>query len=383
MDAAIMSKLYSVKASLGKGDGVFARKPLTQGTIVMVDNAVMLVPKRSVSVSEQDSEAAFDKLSQRDQKIFLQLHEGTRAYSSKPTPDENASLICLNVSKINHSCRPNAESIDGTNAYSMRIRAIKTIEEDEEIFINYQPMVSMSTRARRQKWLELYYGLKCDCVACSASAQDVTLSDARRQIISALTLNIQGHQAPDFSVFDQITSETAEDSSILRGIPMLPLRERLSLEAYTAHNFLLAKFLEAEGLEGPAVAQNVECWMMKAIEITEKVCGIGSSEARECRLDWQNMQCAIEMNTAMQFLKQKPALIRQLSIKKDRARLERLIHSVALKYTSTGKGQPALINITEQERKGFLQEQATDLQVKAQAEKIKQMYFEMCEHPRR
>lgn len=123
--------------------------------------------------------------------------------------------------------------------------------------------------------------------------------------------------------------------------------------------------------------------MMKAIEITEKVCGIGSSEARECRLDWQNMQCAIEMNTAMQFLKQKPALIRQLSIKKDRARLERLIHSVALKYTSTGKGQPALINITEQERKGFLQEQATDLQVKAQAEKIKQMYFEMCEHPRR
>lgn len=135
----------------------------------------------------------------------------------------------------------------------MRIRAIKTIEEDEEIFINYQPMVSMSTRARRQKWLELYYGLKCDCVACSASAQDVTLSDARRQIISALTLNIQGHQAPDFSVFDQITSETAEDSSILRGIPMLPLRERLSLEAYTAHNFLLAKFLEAEGLEGPAV----------------------------------------------------------------------------------------------------------------------------------
>lgn len=78
-----MSKLYSVKASLGKGDGVFARKPLTQGTIVMVDNAVMLVPKRSVSVSEQDSEAAFDKLSQRDQKIFLQLHEGTRAYSSK------------------------------------------------------------------------------------------------------------------------------------------------------------------------------------------------------------------------------------------------------------------------------------------------------------
>ncbi|EME44545.1 hypothetical protein DOTSEDRAFT_129796, partial [Dothistroma septosporum NZE10] len=242
--------VYSVRASAGKGDGVFARRALMPDATVMTDSAVVIVHKRSVMVSEQDSNAVFDRLSQRDQKTFMKLHESARACNSKVCPtcrvvseskndhhqvhrifkanafastDGQALFVCLDVLKINHSCRPNAESANDTSPHSMCIRATRPIGKGKEIFINYSPLIAMSTRARRQKWLKVYYGLDCCCVACGASSTNVALGDARRQIISVLSSNIEGHQPSDPSLFDRLMLQTAEDCSTLKGIPILPL----------------------------------------------------------------------------------------------------------------------------------------------------------------
>ena len=76
-------------------------------------------------------------------------------------------------------------------------------------------------------------------------------------------------------------------------------------------------------------------------------------------------------------------MIRQFSAKKDRGRVEKLIHSFALKYHVSGTGMPALVNITENECKEFLREQVRDPKVKARAEKTEQMYLDLVERSRR
>ena len=108
------SELVYVKKVKGKGRGVFARKAIAKGTVIEK------VPKMLLSEDMIVDGMANPKLA----KIFF-IH------------DRKTLAVCLGYGSIyNHSYEPNAIYEDGPAA-TMIFRAIRNIQPDQEICINY------------------------------------------------------------------------------------------------------------------------------------------------------------------------------------------------------------------------------------------------------
>ncbi|KAK0861501.1 hypothetical protein LTR87_016937 [Friedmanniomyces endolithicus] len=286
---------YMVKHSPGKGSGVFALRPRAAGTCVMEDRAVMKIPMTSLQFGDEEIRSSFEALTAAQKAQFLALHEGHRSVNTRLARISNAnafgihndaSYLYLDVSRINHSCCPNAAV--GEIADAMQILAIRPIEKGEEIFISYHSMMTGMTRQQRQNYLHWSYGFNCDCAVCSRKGREGQLSDARRRIINALTASVQGYQPSDFSPYDGPTHK----------------------ENIPRHSFLLAGVLEAEGLMDRSVARAynnaatiliglmyehkdiyilpaalyVRQWMEKSIAVVCEVCGATSPELLEIAL---------------------------------------------------------------------------------------------------
>lgn len=81
--------------------------------------------------------------------------------------NEVGTALYISASVFNHSCQPNAGPVfDGID---LQIRALKDIDSNEEIFINYIDL-KMNRTDRQLKLYEQYY-FSCNCVKCE------TLSD--------------------------------------------------------------------------------------------------------------------------------------------------------------------------------------------------------------
>lgn len=139
------SKFCTVRAAPGKGEGMFATKNIPAGTTILKDRAVMhlqQLPGRQLTA--QQIQEALSYLSEKDQKKFFQLHEGSRAletkiqriYKANAFGDRSAAqVLCLDISKLNHSCVPNAEQCEGADDKERLLVALKDIKKGEEIYI--------------------------------------------------------------------------------------------------------------------------------------------------------------------------------------------------------------------------------------------------------
>ena len=80
------------------------------------------------------------------------------------------------MARANHSCRPNAEFVTRKDLGVNHLRAIYTIEQGEEVEINYMLMEKegLEGRAARQAYLKKSYDFQCICSACNHL---VTLGD--------------------------------------------------------------------------------------------------------------------------------------------------------------------------------------------------------------
>lgn len=107
------SDLICVKRIKGKGRGVFAKKPITGGTVIE-RIPVLLVPIKELVNGEENA--------------FLKKY----CYYW----DDRHVVICLGYGSLyNHSYEPNAKYIHGPNV--MTYEALRDIEKGEEITINY------------------------------------------------------------------------------------------------------------------------------------------------------------------------------------------------------------------------------------------------------
>jgi SET domain-containing protein len=108
------SDLVYVKKVKGKGRGVFALKPIRKGTVIEKVPKMLLSPEMIVDGMQNPHLA----------KIYF-IH------------DAKTLCVCLGYGSIyNHSYKPNAIYEDGPSA-TMIFKAIRNIEADEEICINY------------------------------------------------------------------------------------------------------------------------------------------------------------------------------------------------------------------------------------------------------
>ncbi|KAL1686709.1 hypothetical protein GGG16DRAFT_117637 [Schizophyllum commune] len=200
-------------AGNGKGLGVFATRDIKPGELIIAERPLLVVPIAVPSVEnipayfsmEQvvqarlaEWEKALDILVGRmlpdRREAFMKLANSHTTDGSGPIlgrirtngiaasglhyrgqrgPEGQFSATCELISRVNHSCSPNARYTFNKPTFTSRLRAVRVIKAGEEITITYSRLDVPS--AERQKDLAPY-GFVCTCDACRGGAE----SDARR-----------------------------------------------------------------------------------------------------------------------------------------------------------------------------------------------------------
>jgi hypothetical protein len=96
---------------------------------------------------------------------------------------DDAHGVFPEISRVNHSCSPNAEwAWDGEEG-TMEVQAVAEIAAGQEIYLSYLPdEVLLASRAVRRTRLQLCYAFHCNCSACHNSSW-TEASDMRRKTI--------------------------------------------------------------------------------------------------------------------------------------------------------------------------------------------------------
>jgi hypothetical protein len=107
------------------------------------------------------------------------------------------------ISRINHSCLPNAQGNFHEGLGRFNIHATRDIERDEELTLNYLHERG-AVRASRQESLETGYGFLCQCPACDMGTKEgsggekarIKMSETlRRYAEGAQTHGVKGVEA--------------------------------------------------------------------------------------------------------------------------------------------------------------------------------------------
>lgn len=95
--------------------------------------------------------------------------------------NEGSGLYVLQ-SKINHSCKPNAEIRFPFSNHVMQIAALRDIGVDEEICISYLDECQLRrSRHYRQKYLRENYVFLCDCEKCESEIDQPDVSSEEEE----------------------------------------------------------------------------------------------------------------------------------------------------------------------------------------------------------
>ena len=165
----------------GKGQGMIATTKIYPGDVIYAETPLIIVPDdifNDVEACEEFLEKKINLLSSEDRELLLGLIDCRNAdetfqycgkfYTNAMNYDGDAA-ICPIIARANHSCRPNAEFVSRPDLGRQLLVAMYIIEEEEEISINYMPMLEEGTDIRdvRQSYLRKWYGFQCCCRACT------------------------------------------------------------------------------------------------------------------------------------------------------------------------------------------------------------------------
>ncbi|KAI4521421.1 SET domain-containing protein [Schizophyllum commune Loenen D] len=257
-----------------KGLGMFATRALSAGDLILSERPLVVHPLGAplytgdqmglfrlpqsitgrVIETEFEIEVMVQRMVTKNRDAFISLTNSRdfsscgnlvgRAYTNgldvlqeftfAGLPDDSGAYkgVFDKLSRVNHSCTPNAVFSWDSLSFSGSLRAIRAIQPDEEITITYcDPSLSTAERAA----VLAPYDIVCDCPAC----KDGAASDARRNDIFAKFDQVEELESNDakretlLSVIELIVEEGAE---------VLP-------EYYEAHMMLLEIYQEEKAAE--------------------------------------------------------------------------------------------------------------------------------------
>lgn len=196
--------LYVIKASPGKGLGMFATEDIQKGTRILAENPFFTLTERPVVSSSDpyapnDISQAFDRLSDNKIRKFMSLHCPKRPgcsvivniYEANCFEMGSGTCICLDAARINHSCVPNAHYSWNASIGRETVHAVKDIPKGEEITISY--CSAFHTLDERKRELEPYH-FTCRCPACQTDTDFGIRSQLRRQQMLDLHHEIADYQ---------------------------------------------------------------------------------------------------------------------------------------------------------------------------------------------
>ena len=190
------SDFFELKDSPGKGMGLFAKKKIPRGQLVIAEKPLFAVSAPLFFNIEKIERDCLSKLNPKEKQSFYELKD---AFSpSKPSfigiLHTNSLPLGVNsttggifplISRINHSCVLNVKHSWNSLEKMEKIYAIKDIEQGEEILTSYLEIYQ--TKANRQRNLKEKFNFECSCPACSLVDPKLEQeSDRRRLTISQL-----------------------------------------------------------------------------------------------------------------------------------------------------------------------------------------------------
>lgn len=190
--------LYEMKPVPGKGQGLVARFNIAKGQLIISEKPFFITPNAtSAAAMEKQISIELRKLPKDAQRQFLSLHNnfpGKQPFSgivrTNALPCGPNSLnggIYPIISRINHSCLPNAyNSWNSASGYE-NIYAVRFIAAGEDITIPYDHGGPSDERRRH---LKDAFGFDCDCSICSRQPAELKQSDERRRQIQHLDAEI-------------------------------------------------------------------------------------------------------------------------------------------------------------------------------------------------
>jgi hypothetical protein len=150
----------------GKGMGMIATRDIENGELIIQEEPVFDVRRYSRIDYLVDQ---FKKLSSTEQEAVMNLHNAHPEFgelhgimNTNSLKRGDNSILCLEVSRFNHSCLPNAE-YTFSEPYQ-RVYAIRNIKKGDELCVSYSVFEGDIESVRLE--LKTKYGFDCMCELC-------------------------------------------------------------------------------------------------------------------------------------------------------------------------------------------------------------------------
>ncbi|GAA5935793.1 uncharacterized protein JCM15063_001806 [Sporobolomyces koalae] len=221
-----------------KGLGAIASKDLELGSLLIAERPLCIWP---TTLDAAQARQLFEQLGEREQAAYMSLAPVVAADADldeirsrraangfsialPPVPGYSASktvaMMFPKISRINHSCTPNASQVMNFMTLRMEVYATTEIPCGTEVTIEYVPGLITMSRAERQAALYDAFGFEnCLCQVCSGTSADVAQSDARRNEIKQLSESLEGRKDREVTMakLERIRILLAEEG--FRGLP--------------------------------------------------------------------------------------------------------------------------------------------------------------------
>ena len=180
--------LYKIASIPGKGKSLIALQKITPGTLILSEAPLITTDViLSGETIESDLARALKSLPRDSQRAFLSLHNN---YPGQGTPLQNiirsngyplgassdVGGVFENISRINHSCLPNAVHSWNASRGQETVYAVRDINEGEEVTLSY---LAGGPSSSRKAQLKDNFGFECRCELCSLPSKLLQASDAR------------------------------------------------------------------------------------------------------------------------------------------------------------------------------------------------------------
>ncbi|KDQ11587.1 hypothetical protein BOTBODRAFT_57347 [Botryobasidium botryosum FD-172 SS1] len=187
---------WNITSAPGFGLGMFAVRHISHGEVIEDERPLLIAP--ALLPDDRIFKALVEqKMPEAYRHLFYELHnckgdtmtreQGIIATNAVGVPDlpgnseeDQMLAVLMNISRINHSCTPNAEYRWELSSFTFQLRALKSIRPGEQITISYTELYHQRD-IRRESLRE--WSFTCQCPACSLTGAASCEDDTRRALV--------------------------------------------------------------------------------------------------------------------------------------------------------------------------------------------------------
>ncbi|KAI0042507.1 SET domain-containing protein [Auriscalpium vulgare] len=196
------SRRYEIRDTKRAGKSMFSLDVHEPGDVIICEPPLVITSIALMTGSGGDSlmpestvrARTFATMPPKTRRLFFALHRGPHAAQSPETAITKTNAFRINripgcigpcsgifndISRINHSCMPNAMYYWIPESLTGEVRALRRIAPGEEITISYLEL-SASYEERREDLRERY-GFACTCTSCSLPLEERFVDDSIRE----------------------------------------------------------------------------------------------------------------------------------------------------------------------------------------------------------